>query len=344
MYDNELRCVAAGILNTNKNFIKYTWNELTKTNIMFNRSVYKFSLTNIDKILRSLIRGLLYDNIEIVKDVSYSIAAELAYKDISYKDFITSMNSFEESYTGVFLKEGASIDNLRYLMIINNLFNKFTSFILEEYFNVKDTTVVALVKLAELRDDTTGNHLERTREYTVLLSKELGQNEDFIKDIERASLLHDIGKVGIKDSILLKSGKLTTEEFEEMKQHTIIGARTISEIIKSTNSPRSHLKMSKDIALHHHEKYDGSGYPFNLKGENIPFEARIFALADAYDVIVSKRPYKEPLSHEEAVRRIISDSGRHFDPNVVKAFEKIQSAFNLINNRHKEVDEFEVLI
>lgn len=94
MYDHELRCVAADILNKNKNFIKYTWNELTKTNVIFNRSVYKFLLTNIDKISRSLIKCLLYDNIDIVKDVSYSIAAELAYKEISYRDFITSMNSF----------------------------------------------------------------------------------------------------------------------------------------------------------------------------------------------------------------------------------------------------------
>jgi len=140
----------------------------------------------------------------------------------------------------------------------------------------------------------------------ILLSKELNLDFDFIKNMGKASLLHDVGKIAIRDNILLKPGKLNNYEFEEMKKHTIIGAKAISKVISSNDLSHEYLYMAVDISLCHHEKYDGSGYPNGFKGTQIPLPARISAIADAYDVITSKRPYKQPFSHEEAVRRIWS--------------------------------------
>ncbi|MCD4744135.1 MAG: HD domain-containing protein, partial [Desulfobacteraceae bacterium] len=149
-------------------------------------------------------------------------------------------------------------------------------------------------------------------------------------DIYQSSILHDIGKVGIKDSILLKPGKLTEEEFETIKHHTIIGGDAISSI-ELQIKVRSFLTLARDIAYSHHERWDGSGYPKGLKGEAIPLSARITAVADVYDALTSERPYKKAFSHQKSMDIIISDSGKHFDPNIIEAFcvqsgqfEKIQ--------------------
>jgi putative two-component system response regulator len=205
-----------------------------------------------------------------------------------------------------------------------------------EIEDTQDATIIGFAKLAEYRDPETGLHLERIREYCKLVAEELMTNEKYkdlinkkyIDSIYKSSPLHDIGKVGIPDSILLKPGKLTQEEFEIMKQHSMIGGDAISEAEKRLRNKRlSFLAMGKVIAYYHHEKFDGTGYPQGLKGDKIPLSARIMALADVYDALISKRVYKEAWSHEATGEVIIKDSGRHFDPDVVDAFLKLKDEF-----------------
>ena len=190
-----------------------------------------------------------------------------------------------------------------------------------------DVTVAALTKVAELRDTETGEHLVRMRSYTQIIAKELSLHgpytwqidEQFLEDIYRASPLHDIGKVGINDAILLKPARLTPEEFETMKQHTMIGANILDHVAFGAPDV-SFLSMAATVARFHHERFDGSGYPVGLRGTEIPLPARIVALADAYDAITSIRPYKAAQSAAAARDIIQQDSGSHFDPVVVDAF------------------------
>jgi len=154
---------------------------------------------------------------------------------------------------------------------------------------------------------------------------------EFIEDLLLAGPLHDIGKVGIPDAVLLKPGPLSDDEWRIMKNHVRIGAQILDRAIERYGLKDRYLIMAKNICAYHHERYDGSGYLEGLKGEEIPLEARIFALADAYDAIRSKRPYKGPLSHEEAVRRIKEAAGRHFDPQVVEAFLRCEEEFRRIS-------------
>ncbi|MEI8375019.1 MAG: response regulator [Planctomycetota bacterium] len=193
--------------------------------------------------------------------------------------------------------------------------------------HVHDVTVAALTKVAELRDTETGEHLARMRSYTQIIAEELSRHgpyteqidEQFLEDIYRASPLHDIGKVGINDAILLKPARLTPEEFETMKQHTTIGANILDHVAFGAPDA-SFLSMAATVARFHHERFDGNGYLVGLRGTEIPLSARIVALADAYDAITSIRPYKAPQSAATARDIIQRDSGSHFDPVVVEAF------------------------
>lgn len=188
-------------------------------------------------------------------------------------------------------------------------------------------TIFALVKLAESRDDETGAHIERTASFCRLLAQKArtlphfaGMIDDgYIETIYRASPLHDIGKVGISDLILLKPDKLTTEEFAIMKSHVEIGYRTLKNIDKRFQN-NAFVQMGLDITRYHHEKWDGSGYLFELKGEAIPLSARIMALADVYDALRSKRVYKPAFSHEKARQIIQEGAATHFDPDLVDLF------------------------
>jgi diguanylate cyclase (GGDEF)-like protein len=190
-----------------------------------------------------------------------------------------------------------------------------------------DVTVFALARLADSRDPETGEHLERMRLYTQILAKQLGEtgpysneiDERFLEELYRASILHDIGKVGIPDSILLKPGRLTADEFDRMKLHTIIGAETLDDAARHVGGGHF-LKMAAEIARFHHERFDGTGYPCGLKGVDIPLSARIVAVADVYDALTSQRVYKKAIPPEEARDEIVGQSGRHFDPTVVEAF------------------------
>lgn len=194
------------------------------------------------------------------------------------------------------------------------------------------STILALSKLAEHRDDETGLHVERARRICRLLAQKLQEDdyysrfidENFISNIFYASSLHDIGKVGISDNILLKPGKLDALEWQVMKTHTTIGRNTLREVwIRYPKN--AFISMGVDVAGTHHERWDGTGYPLGLVGEEIPLSGRIMALADVYDALRSKRPYKESLAHEVSCQIILDGAGRQFDPIVVEAFLAISA-------------------
>lgn len=206
----------------------------------------------------------------------------------------------------------------------------------------KETVIFALAKLAESRDEDTGNHLERVRFYSKILAETIAKGPNpppeldslLIENIFLTSALHDIGKVGIPDYILLQPGRLDDKAFTIMKSHAVIGFDTLNEALKK--SPEAgYLKVAAQIARHHHEKYDGSGYPDGLSADEIPLVSRIFALADVYDALVSKRPYKEPFTHDRARSIIVEGNGSHFDPMVVEAFLKCEQRFVDIHEKYR---------
>lgn len=206
--------------------------------------------------------------------------------------------------------------------------------------HAQHATILALARLAEQRDNETGQHLDRVAAYCRLIADGLladGLHHDvltdeWIHDLERSSALHDIGKVGIPDSILLKPGKLSPEEWEIMKTHADVGAQTLDSVIRQFGM-QGFLTIGRDIAWCHHEKWDGSGYPRGLRGAAIPLSARILALADVYDALTSVRPYKDAWPHDEALSWIVDRAGAHFDPDVVAAFAKRAGAANEIRER-----------
>ena len=196
----------------------------------------------------------------------------------------------------------------------------------EEIIETRDLVVFSLAKLAESRDPEIGPHLDNIRQYAQILSEHYFQdsisdkaNEIFVRNLYRSSPLHDIGKVGTPDAILLKPGKLNAREFEIIKQHTIIGYEALNSVIKHGNSG-GFLEMGAEIARSHHERFDGSGYPDGLAGDEIPLSARIIALADVFDALTSVRVYKTAIEPEVAKTMIEDEQGRHFDPDIVDAF------------------------
>jgi HD-GYP domain-containing protein (c-di-GMP phosphodiesterase class II) len=209
-------------------------------------------------------------------------------------------------------------------------------------------TVVGLSKLAEYRDEDTGNHLLRIRRYTEVLARSLaaGPHRDYlhearIHDLLLSCVLHDIGKVAVPDAILLKPGRLTPEEFAVIQLHPENGRAAIAEIRRQIGH-RTYLEMAEQIALRHHERWDGSGYPAGLRGEEIPLSARIVALADVYDALTTKRTYKDAFPHEEARRIILSERAKHFDPAVVDAFLRKEALFSDIREACGNPDPCEV--
>jgi putative two-component system response regulator len=194
-------------------------------------------------------------------------------------------------------------------------------------------TIYRLTLAAEYKDEDTSTHIKRISLYSRILSEKLGQAEDFIETMFYASPMHDIGKIGIPDHILLKPGKLTHEEFAIMKNHTIIGAKILG------NSVSDFLRSAETIALTHHERWDGTGYPHRLKGEEIPLTGRIMNIIDQYDSLRSKRPYKPCFSHEKTLEIITKGDGRtrpeHFDPAVFDAFIQVADEFDKIFEGHQ---------
>jgi len=209
---------------------------------------------------------------------------------------------------------------------------------------VQEASIMAMASLAETRDNETGQHLRRTKHYISELAMHMGKEKKFkaklspenIKLIALSSPLHDIGKIGIPDSILLKPGPLTADEYDMMKKHTIIGRNAILKAENLIGCDETFLSCARKIAYSHHEKWDGTGYPEGLSGEDIPLSARLMAVVDAYDALTSQRIYKEAVCHEEAVAIIRTDSGTHFDPDVIKAFLALTEEFRQISNTHKD--------
>lgn len=204
----------------------------------------------------------------------------------------------------------------------------------------RDVALFAMAKLAESRDADTGLHVERVREYAQLLARQMSTqakfegtvDEAFVRLIYETSPLHDIGKVGIPDKVLLKPGRLTPEEFAVMKKHTLIGKETLDAALERYPEAE-YLRFARDIVASHHERFDGGGYPFGLAGEEIPLCARIVALADVYDALRSKRVYKDAFSHQTAREIILDESGCHFDPDVVDAFLAVEAEFLAVSEQ-----------
>jgi putative two-component system response regulator len=207
----------------------------------------------------------------------------------------------------------------------------------------RDVAIFATAKLAESRDPETGGHLERIRSYSTVIAQTLMQRKsfsgevdaDYVRMIYLTSPLHDIGKVGIPDSVLLKPGRLSDREFEIMKTHTTIGADTLSAAVREYPGV-AYLRMARDIALTHHEQYDGSGYPQGLRTSDIPLCGRIVALADVYDALTSRRVYKDAFAHDVAQSIILGESGKHFDPEIVEAMMLNEDKFIAIRGNFVE--------
>lgn len=202
-----------------------------------------------------------------------------------------------------------------------------------EINELQDATIYVMISLAEFRDECTGNHIRRTQAYVRLLAEQLVKlpryESDLIPEkielIAKSAPLHDIGKITIPDNILLKAGRLTDDEFHIMKTHTLRGYDILKQAGEFMGKRGDFLKYAMDIALYHHEKWDGSGYPYSLKEHDIPIAARLMAVADVYDALRSSRPYKKAFSHKEAMRLIDEGKGKHFDPEIVEALHTIEN-------------------
>ena len=249
-------------------------------------------------------------------------------------DYITKPFNFAEVLARI--KTHLKIKNLQEeLLQINRELNRRVATQVKEIADSQMAAIVALANLAETRDNNTGKHIENVQELCLILARELAKEEEFkhiitdefIKIFYYTAALHDVGKVGIKDKILLKPDKLTPEEFEIMKSHTIIGAKSLLKA-KEKYPENKYVSAGIKLALTHHEKWDGSGYPNGLKGEDIPLESRILAVADAYDTLRNERVYKQAYSHNKSIELIIKDIGTHFDPNIIKVFKKIHKKFD----------------
>ena len=226
-------------------------------------------------------------------------------------------------------------DFLRYIVQIEAQNERIT--------HMQDEIIVSFAELVEARDEGTGNHIKKTAAYVEAVARQLKKEgfyvdvltEDYIARLKRSAPLHDIGKIAISDLILNKPGKLTDEEFEIMKTHTTEGWKILQKIIENTGDTMEaeYLKEAVEMAHYHHEKWDGSGYPTKIKGDEIPLSARIMAVADVFDALVAERVYKKPFTFEKAMTIITEGAGKHFDPNVVEAFSHI--AEDLYNDRTK---------
>lgn len=218
-----------------------------------------------------------------------------------------------------------------------------------ELAHTQDITIHSLAVLAETRDNETGGHIMRTQRYVRALAEALVErsvyrallDEETITLLFKSAPLHDIGKVGVPDSILLKPGKLTDSEFAEMQNHTVYGhlAITRAEAVFDERIGTSFLRFAREITYTHHEKWDGSGYPQGLSGEEIPLSGRLMAIADVYDALISRRIYKPPYSHTTAVGIILDGKGTHFDPTLVETFERLTETFRGIALQFADNDE-----
>jgi putative two-component system response regulator len=239
----------------------------------------------------------------------------------------------------------ARIRNHLELKIYRDSLEKLVKTRTKELELTQQLTIECMGSIAEYRDPETGGHIKRIPKYVKILADHLMTHPNF-KDYLNPKIidllclsapLHDIGKVGIEDYILLKPEKLTDEEFEIMKKHTVIGRDAIAVSIESVRLVDSFLKYSMEIAISHHEKWNGTGYPYGLKGKEIPISGRLMAVADVYDALVSKRVYKPAFSHEKALGIILGERGKHFDPDIVDAFIQLEDQFKKIAAEYSDL-------
>jgi putative two-component system response regulator len=204
-----------------------------------------------------------------------------------------------------------------------------------EVNRLRDATLFVMVSFAEFRDEDTGNHVRRTQEYVRVLAEHLSQRPEHaalregqtIDHLAKSAPLHDIGKVAIPDHILLKPGPLDAEQLAIMRTHTLHGWEMLRRAAQRMGDDNAYLSFGMEIARHHHERWDGTGYPDALAGDAIPLSARLMAVADVYDALISRRPYKPAFSHQDAMARIAAEAGRHFDPQVVQALHATEQRF-----------------
>lgn len=214
----------------------------------------------------------------------------------------------------------------------------------QHVMRAQESTINSLCALAELRDNETGNHIRRTQHYVRTLARRLSQSPRFAAELSEETIdllfksapLHDVGKVAIPDAILLKPGQLTEAEWTVMKKHPIYGRDALAQAEKELGDPVSFLRYASEIAYGHHEKWDGTGYPQGLSGDAIPLSARIMAVADVYDALISKRVYKPAMDHSQAVRILMRGRGNHFDPAIIDALADVVDEFQVIAKGHSD--------
>lgn len=296
------------------------------------------------KIMMNFLRGLLFIVVSLVT-IYLALIFYLKHVFIKPVMLISSRmkNFIVENKPGY---EPIKINSEDELASMADSFNRMAADINSYVKKISETqmeTIFSLAKLAQSRDDDTGKHLERVQQYCYVLAEKLSQDSpysdlidyNFINNIVNASALHDIGKVGIVDSILLKPGRLTPEEFSEMKKHTVIGQKTLADV-HSQFGENAFIEMGMLIANYHHERWDGNGYPEGLKGEEIPLAARIMAIADVYDALGTKRVYKDAFPQEKCIEIIKEGSGTQFDAIIVDAFLEVADKFYRIR---QEMDD-----
>ena len=269
--------------------------------------------------------------IAVVRDALHRGAYDYLQKPFAFSDLRNTIKRALET-------RSLKIQNERYHRSLEAMVLEQT----HELRETRDIAMLTLAKLAESRDTGSMDHLHRISSYSGCLARawmKLNPTEkcdsSFVEQLIKSSPLHDIGKVGIPDSILLKTGPLSSEEWQVMRTHPTLGGNTLKSVLDQFEK-HSFMVMAMEIAYSHHEKWDGSGYPQGLSGEAIPLASRIVSLADAYDAITSIRPYKDAFSHEEAVRRIQADGGAHFDPRIVDIFLEIHEQFDEIRCQRNE--------
>ncbi len=300
--------LVGGVQNTHYLLKRYNIKNIKLAGIIEDKISMKFGVSREDESLYFLINSFSRDfssGIEMRKKEFLERNIEIA-KDFKASIFITLISAL--GFLGVFI----------HFRRFKRIYSKLT--------NITLGLVGTLENANSYNDEDTGDHVKRIGEYSQLIADELKLPKEFVREVGLYASLHDIGKIGIPDSILKKPGKLTREEFHEMKKHTEIGFNLIKDLEVSP--------VALNIIRHHHEKWDGSGYGMGLKEEAIPLEARIVALADVYDALCQKRVYKEPFSHEEAFKIITSESGKHFDPKIVEVFIKKHHKFKEIFKNH----------
>lgn len=338
------------LVDDNKTNLETAYNTLSGSYKVFTLD----SGTRLFKILEKIIPDLILLDIEMPEMDGYQILERLKshekYANIPVI-FLTALTYTQTELKGLTM---GAIDYITKPFLPQLLLKRIDVHLqlidyrhnLEQMVKDKTTEIVTLknavlkttAELVEQRDKTTGYHIERTERYIEIMMckmKERGVYKDEVNSLDmdlvlQSSQLHDVGKISIKDSILLKPGELTAEEFEEMKKHTTFGEAIIARIKESTTDSKF-LDYASIFAVSHHEKWDGSGYPRGLKGEDIPLLGRVMAIADVYDALITKRPYKEADSHDVAVSIIKDGRGTHFDPQLVDLFLDVNSEFEKVS-------------